>query len=91
MTTPPLLERYFAQAHNKYNGTLDDCYNRLQRRITEQARCLIQDIRAAVPVENRSREVTRAPQLTDALTSQLDRTESILQDAQTVVQELKGL
>lgn len=84
--------RLFANLSNvagrEYKETLNECFDDLQMKVTEEVECMVRDLNAVIAVEGRLSEAEKAPAVAEALRCRFQVTEDILQKAQDVVKEL---
>jgi len=83
-----LFAKFSNEARREYIGALDECFDDLQRKMTEEVESMARDFNAVIAVEGQISEAEEAPAVVDALKSRFERTEAILERAQMVVQEL---
>ncbi|KAK5791845.1 hypothetical protein VI817_007154 [Penicillium citrinum] len=83
-----LFAKFSNEARREYIGALDECFDDLQRKMTEEVESMARDFNAVIAAEGQISEAEEAPAVVDALKSRFEGTEAILERAQMVVQDL---
>ncbi|KAJ5547669.1 hypothetical protein N7513_004903 [Penicillium frequentans] len=90
LTHSMLFANLSSVAGREYKQALDECFDDLQMKVTEEVECMVRDLNAVIAVEGRLSEAEKAPAVAEALSCRFQRTEDILQRAKAIVQELNG-
>ncbi|KAJ5212368.1 uncharacterized protein N7498_004014 [Penicillium cinerascens] len=88
LTHSMLFARFSNVAGREYTGALNECFDDLQRKVTEEVESMARDFNVVIAAEGQRSEAEEAPAVVDALRSRFEGTEAILERAQVVVQEL---
>ncbi|CAI7598717.1 unnamed protein product [Penicillium pancosmium] len=88
LTHSMIFAKFSNVAGREYIGALNDCFDDLQRKLTEEVESMARDFNVVVAAEGQLSEAEEAPAVVDALSSRFEGTEAILKRAQMVVQEL---
>jgi hypothetical protein len=88
LTHSMLFANFSNVAGREYTKALDECFDELQKKVTEEVKSMVRDFNAVIAVEGHVSEAEKAPAVADTLKHRVEVTEEILQRAKGVVQEL---
>ncbi|KAJ5292390.1 uncharacterized protein N7443_008343 [Penicillium atrosanguineum] len=88
LTHSMLFAKFSNVAGREYTGALNECFDDLQRKVTEEVESMARDFNVVIAAEGQRSEAEEAPAVVDALRSRFEGTEAILERAQVIVQEL---
>lgn len=88
LTHSMLFANLSSVAGREYIGAVNECFDDLQRKLTEEVESMARDFNVVIAAEGQLSEAEEAPAVVDALRSRFEGTEAILKRAQRVVQEL---